>query len=455
MHNEELFLNTETARRLYERARTLPIIDYHNHLAVSELLEDERFDDIYDLWIKPDPYKHRAMRMCGVEEKYITGTAGKKDKFRKWCGVLPRLVGNPLYIWAREELWAVFHIDMAPNGENANEIYEMCNDYLKKHEVSPSGILKSFGVELACPCMSLCDDVEAFEKNGSVSPSLRCDDLLFPSAEAIERLQGASGRKINGLADFEAAVEMRLRTFFKCGCVFADIALDNGFVFYEDDGKNGERFKKRLNWGELEEADEKRLFSYILEFLGESFAKLGFVMQLHIGAERKTSTRLRDAAGPAGGFAGIGNSADVKSLTKFLDTLDKKEARLPKCVLFTLNPADNALMSVLSGSYSRDTVSGIITQGPAWWWCDHRDGIVEMLKNTAAFGVMSNFVGMTTDSRSFLSFVRHDYFRRILCGFLGERFEKNILGCQYEDLEKLVYGMCYKNAKDLLGGKKE
>lgn len=453
MYDKALFLNTATAKKLYEFARTLPIIDYHNHLSAEEIAIDKRFDNIYDLWIKPDPYKHRAMRMCGVEEKYITGNSNRREKFRKWCETVPRLVGNPLFIWAKEELYAIFGTELIPNEENADKIYEYCNRRLETHRTSPSTILKGFNVELTSPCMSICDDATVFEKNPVVVPSLRCDDLLPPTAETLKKLEQATGVKINGIDDFKVAVTARLALLAKSGCVFADIALDNGFVFYDDDKENDARFKKLLHGENSETADKQKLFSYILEFLGESFAKFGFVMQLHIGAQRSTSTRLREAAGPAGGFAGIGNSANVKSLTSFLDILDKKEARLPKTVLFTLNPADNALVSVLSGSYAKDGTAGIVTQGAAWWWCDHKYGIEQMLENTATFSLLSNFVGMTTDSRSFLSFVRHDYFRRILCEFLGEKFEKHALGCGYEELENLVYDMCYKNAKNLIGRK--
>ena len=192
------------------------------------------------------------------------------------------------------------------------------------------------------------------------------------------------------------------------------------------------------------------MFSYLLTFLCEEYAKLNFTVQLHIGAQRYTSTRLRTLAGAAGGFAGIGNSADVVSLTRFFDTLEQGEYGLPKTVLFTLNPSDNAMLSVLSGSYSKDNTSGLITQGPAWWWCDHKYGIEEVLENISTFGLLSNFVGMTTDSRSFLSFVRHDYFRRILCDWLAKKLENNELYCGIDDLRILIIDMCYNNVKRLM-----
>ena len=443
-----LYPNCPAAKELYEFAATLPIIDYHNHLSAAEIADDTRFDNIYDLWIRPDPYKHRAMRMCGVAEKYITGDASPEEKFKKWCETVPRLIGNPLYIWTLAELRTVFGINEPPCGENAAELYEFCNTYLKGHTVSPSTLLKLFGTEFVCPCMSVSDSTDTLRNRVGIAPSLRCDDLLSPTRENIENLEHASGVRICSLAAYEEAIRIRLRDFASCGSVFSDIALDDGFTFYEDDGKNVDRFDIILNGGVLCAEDKSRLFSGILCFLGKTFAETGYVMQLHIGAQRYTSSALREKVGPAGGFAAIGNGVNVKSLTRFLDALDQKQ-KLPKTVLFTLNPSDNAVFSVLSGSYSRDGVSGLITQGPAWWWCDHRYGIREMLENAAAFGVLSNFVGMTTDSRSFLSFVRHDYFRRVLCDFLGEKFERNELGCSYEDLKETVYRMCYRNAKDL------
>ena len=202
----------------------------------------------------------------------------------------------------------------------------------------------------------------------------------------------------------------------------------------------------------IDDTEKEKLFVHLLLFLGREYSARDFVMQLHIGAERYTSTKLRNKVGPAGGFACIGNSVDVCSLTKFLDALDGSENGLPKTVLFTLNPADNALFSVLSGSYSKDGIKGLITQGPAWWWCDHKLGMEEMLSNTSVFSVLSNFIGMTTDSRSFLSFVRHDYFRRILCNWIGEKIDCGEFICDEKQIESLIYDLCYGNAKEVFKG---
>ena len=445
--NKNFLLNSDISEKLYEGVSALPIVDYHNHLSVEDIETDKRFFDIYDLWIKPDPYKHRAMRMCGVEEKFITGDMPQKEKFIKWCTILPELIGNPLYTWSLMELHTIFQIEEIPDGDNAQQIYLSCNEYLKENIVSVKTLLDQFNVEHACPCTSLVDNVSFFADNKRFSPSLRGDDIVNITADFVKKLGKITGVYIDGLKTFKDAVSKRLDEFEKCGCVFADHALDNGFLFFEDDAKNGLRFELMLE-NKLENDEQNRLSSYILEFLAKEYARRGWVMQLHIGAQRYTSTRLRNIAGAQGGFAGIGNSVDIKALAGFLDAVDLDEYGLPKTVLFTLNPADNALISVLSGSYSKDGVKGLITQGPAWWWCDHKSGIVDMLEDTASFSVLANFVGMTTDSRSFLSFVRHEYFRRIVCNWIGEKIKNGEYICSEKQMQELLTKLCYKNARE-------
>lgn len=442
------FLNSDMSKKIYEFVATLPIIDYHNHLSISDIETNKRFLDIYDLWIKPDPYKHRAMRMCGVYEEAITGNLPEKEKFIKWCTIFPKLIGNPIYYWSLMELKTIFSIDEIPNDKNAEKIYTSCNQYLKENIVTVKALMDKFKVEQACPCASLIDDVSFFNNNKQFSPSLRGDDIVNITDCFVEKLKEISKIEIRSIRDFKKAVSQRLDEFQKSGCVFADHALDNGFRFFKDDNNNEHRFNLMLE-NKLENSEKEKLSSYILIFLAAEYAKRGLVMQLHIGAQRYTSTRLRNMVGPQGGFAGIGNSIDVKTLTDFLDTVDQKKYGLPKTVLFTLNPADNALISVLSGSYSKNGVDGIITQGPAWWWCDHKNGIENMLENTTAFSVLSNFVGMTTDSRSFLSFVRHDYFRKILCSWIAGKINDGEFICSMEDIKGLLYKLCYSNAKDI------
>lgn len=448
---DKLLLNSQLAKELYFVVKDLPVIDYHNHLSVSDISLNKRYYDIYELWIAPDPYKHRAMRMCGVFEEFITGNATNKEKFIKWCETVQKLIGNPLWDWSHMEISIIFGIDEKINGKNAEILYDRCNLFLAENEITVSTILNKFNVEYACPCASLTDDISCFYASTRFAPSLRGDDIISPTKEFIRKLANITGHEINSLCDYINAISQRLNQFKECGCCFSDHALDNGFKFYINDEKNEDRFSK-LQDGNLEECEKERLTSYILEILGSQYAKLGFTMQLHIGAQRFTSTRLRKIAGSAGGFAGIGNSVDINSLTTFLDCVEQGQYGLPKTVIFTLNPADNALISVLSGSYSKDGVAGLITQGPAWWWCDHKKGITDVFENIASFGVLYNFIGMTTDSRSFLSFVRHDYFRRILCNWIAEKTENGDFTDDRDSLYMLVKKLCYFNAKMAIGG---
>ena len=448
---ENYLLNSDTAKKLYNVVKDLPIVDYHNHLSLADISENRRFTDIYDLWIKPDPYKHRLMRMCGVAEKYITGDASNRDKFIKWCETLPKIIGNPVYDWSHMELSSVFGISELPNKDTAEEFYEKLNTFLQNNEVTPLNLFKKFNVEFAAPCASLSENFEIFKNKKYIVPSLRGDDITTPNNAFIHKLETLTN-KINNLSDYKKAIQKRLCDIEKVGCKFTDHAIDNGFKFYADDGENDKRFDILMRSGVLDASDFQKLFSHLLLFVCGEYAKRNMCVELHIGAERYTSTRLRTLAGSTGGYAGIGNSTDIKSLTQMFDALEQSKFGLPKIVIFTLNPCDNAMFSVLSGSYSKDNVSGLITQGPAWWWCDHKYGICDVFENTASFGLLSNFLGMTTDSRSFLSFVRHDYFRRILCDWIAEKFENNELCCGINDLMLLVTDMCYNNAKKIIEG---
>ena len=444
------------AEELYHTcAKKLPIVDYHNHLSLEDLSENKRYKNIYELWIAPDPYKHRAMRMCGVEERFITGDAAPEEKFHAYCKIFPQLVGNPLYIWSLMELQAVFECSDIPKEDNGKMLYAKLNAYLEKYRIDTRYLLDLFQVEYAFPCTSLLDELSLYRKEERLAPSLRGDDMIRLTAAWIKKLEICAGQTICTLEDFQRAVSMRLDEFSDVGCRFADHALDDDFVFFPEDGKNGERFAKIVANNVLSLEDEKRLSSCLLVFLLGEYARRGWVLQLHIGALRYTSTRLRKLAGAAGGFAGIGNSLKVSTLTSLLDTVEQGEWGLPKTMIFPLNPSYNAAVSVLSGSYSKDSVPGLITQGPAWWWCDHLQGMREMLEYTASFGTLGNFVGMTTDSRSFLSFVRHDYFRRVLCNWVTEKITSGEFPISKSDAKELIYKLCYTNIKNVLTDKED
>ena len=435
-------------RKIYETyAKDLPIIDYHNHLCVEDILCDRVFENITQLWITADPYKHRAMRILGIPERYITGDATDFEKFEKWYGCLPRLAGNALYDWSCMEFQTLFDIPLEPFSLSALQIYEKVNQKLK--DLSARKILSQFNIEYSAPCAALTDNLDIFAQLSGVSPSLRADTVVNVDPALVQQLSECTGMQIASLQDFEETIEKRIGQFYRIGCRFADHALDHGFAYVRDDGLNPARFERMLSGESLSCEDRLSMESYILRFLGTLYAKYDLAMQLHIGAKRTTSSRLRSIAGPAGGYAAIGSCVDVGSLTNLLDDIEKSGG-LPKTILFTLNPADNAVMSILSGSYSADGIESVVTQGPAWWWCDHAQGMRQMLDHMSVYSVLSTFIGMTTDSRSLLSFVRHDYFRQILCQWLAEKVEQGYLPENENILKDMIERMCYKNAKKLL-----
>ncbi len=445
----DFLLKSELAKELYATVKTLPIIDYHNHLVISDIANNVKFDNIARLWVISDPYKHRAMRILGVPERLITGDASDFEKFEVWYNSLPRLIGNALFDWSIMEMSVVFDFDLLPFTD-AKSVWDLLNVKLEK--MTLSDIFAKFNIEYSAPCTSIVDDLSVFDKSAELCPSLRGDDMLIPSSTLIEKLSALAGREITTLDSYFSAIKSRFAEFKKAGCVFSDHALDNGFTYVEDDGRNSDRFNTLLAGNELSKEDKCTLSSYILKNIAMLYAEFNFTVQLHIGAQRYTSTRLRALAGPAGGYAAVGSTVDLKSLVSFLDAVEKGEFGLPKVMLFTLNPADNAVMATLSGSYSKDGVEALVTQGPAWWWCDHYEGMSTMLDNFCTHSVLSTFIGMTTDSRSPLSFVRHDYFRRVLCEWIADMVSKDRLPDDMTLLTDTVSKICYGNAKKVIGG---
>ena len=446
--NPDFLLDSALARSLYHTfAAGLPVIDYHNHLKPADLVSDRKYDNITQLWISADPYKHRAMRILGVEERRITGDADDYEKFEAWYESLPRLIGNPLFDWSRMELSRVMGVELLPFGD-CKTVWDRLNEAVR--ETSAKKLLESFNVEYSAPCTALCDDLTVFAHDDALAPTLRGDDLLLPTKALLERLRVLTGITIRTPEDYLAAVEKRLDAFRAVGCRFSDHGLDNGFAYAVDDGRNASRFARLAAGEELDRAERLQLSSFILTQLASGYARHGFTMQIHIGAQRKTSTRLRTLAGAAGGYAAVGNTSDVSSLAAFLDAVESLPAGLPQVLLFPLNPADNAVMATLSGSFSRDGVEALVSQGPAWWWCDHYEGMVQMLSTFACHSVLSSFVGMTTDSRSLLSFVRHDYFRRVLCRWMAQMVESGRMPDDEGLLGDTIRRICYENAKKRL-----
>ena len=448
---ENYMLCDEFAMSLYQKyAKALPVIDYHNHLDVKGIRDNRKIENITKLWISSDPYKHRAMRILGVEEKYITGTATDKEKFIKWYESLVHLAGNVLFDWSVMEMDKVFGIDLIQQIENerpAEDMWQILNG--KASSLTPMDILGCFDIEYLSPCAAFCDDLTVFDGLEKIHPSLRGDDGTNVSLDTVNKLSHITGRKIQSLDDYISALSARTEEFVKYGCKFSDHAVDDGFRYFADDGKNGERFIKLLSGQQLSEDEKQRLYSFVLVKLCSIYQKKGITVQLHMGALRKTSTRLKSIAGPAGGYAAMGSSVKADSITRLLDDIEKTGS-LPKILLFNLNPSDNAVMDTLCGSYSKDGVKSVVSRGPAWWWCDHQKGMTEMLDSFCAYSVLSTFAGMTTDSRSLLSMVRHDCFRRVLCSYISKKVKEGALPESEKILESIIKKMCYENAKELI-----
>ena len=456
----DFLLRTALARRLYhEIAAQQPIIDYHNHLSAEDLAADKRFEELSELWVAHDPYKHRAMRIAGVPEALITGReAPPRAKFDAWAATVPKILGNPLSHWAALELERVFGIREPLTPQSADRIWETANARLRGSGFSARSLLGRFNAECLCTSDGLLDGLAAHRTLAAsglavrVSPSLRGDDMTAVEGESypawLDRLGQAAGETVDSFEAFCAAVARRLDVFGALGCRLADHALDNFAYVPTDEAAAAELFKRRLS-GPLLAAESLRLRSAVLCFLGSEYGRRGWVMQLHLGAQRHTSTRLRRLAGPAGGYASTGAACDVVSLCRLLDDIECAGA-LPRTILYTLNPSDSAVLATLTGSYAEDGVTGKIQFGPAWWYNDHALGIRQHLETLASYGVLSTFIGMTTDSRSLLSMVRHEYFRRVLCGWMGEQAEAGALPNDFGALEPLVRAVTYGNAREMV-----
>ncbi len=458
--HDDFLLRSETARRLFhDVARSAPIIDYHCHLDPRDLAADRRFENIGQLWVTSDPYKHRAMRIAGVPERAITGDASEREKFDRWAATVPQTLGNPLHHWTALELKRYFGLDEPLTPASAQRTWDACNTRLAEPSCTARGLLTQRGVECVCTSDRLLDDLShhaAIAREGGplrVLPSLRSDDIVAvesPEFSAwVRQLGAATGIAIRDYDAFRAAVGKRLDVFGSAGCRMADHGLDDCSYVSMTEADTAALFARSLDGEALSGTDAMRLRAGILRFLGADYARRGWIMQLHLGAQRRTSSRLRRVAGPAGGYAGIGRVCDVPSLVAWLDDLESVGA-LPRTILYPLNPTDFAPLAVLAGSFVEDGVPGKLQLGPAWWFNDHAAGMRAQLDATSNYGLLSVFIGMTTDSRSLLSMARHEYFRRVFCDWLGEQVAAGAMPSDLDELGALVRAVSSENARRYL-----
>lgn len=458
---DDFLLYNETAKELYHNtAKDLPIIDYHNHLKQEEILQDKNFADIADIWLGGDHYKWRAMRANGVHEDYITGNKSGYEKFMKWAETVPNTFGNPLYHWTHLELLRYFDIDELLDEKSAPAIWEETNEKLQTPDLSVRSLLKKDKVEFVGTTDDPTDSLEhhiALKKEGfdiTVSPSFRPDKGLFIEREDflpwVEKLSEVTDSSIDNYDAFLAAFEKRVNYFDEHGCKSSDHGID--VMFYEDATKEEVEkiFAKRLHGESLTEVEMEKFKTYTLLFLGELYAEKGWAMQLHLGALRNNNKRMFKLLGPDTGFDSIGDLLIANKVANFLGALEEND-KLPKTILYSLNAKDYDVLASMAGNFQSSEVPGKVQFGTAWWFNDTIDGMEDQMKTLANIGLISNFIGMLTDSRSFLSFTRHEYFRRILCNLLGTWVEENKVPRDMDLLEKYVRNICYENAKRYFG----
>lgn len=454
---DDFLLYNETAKTLYHQtAKHLPIIDYHNHLDQTAILDDTNYKNLAEIWLAGDHYKWRAMRANGISEAYITGDKSDYEKFLAWARTVPNTFGNPLYHWTHLELLNYFGIDEVLNEETAPAIWEEANKKLHSPDWSIRALLKKDKVEFVGTTDDPADDLEthiALAKEGyetKVSPSFRPDNGLsiekdgFPAW--VETLGKAAGTTIVDYDAFLHALEKRIDYFDVHGCRSADHGIS--VLFYVQATKDEVRavFRKRLNGETLSAKEVDQFKTFTLVALGELYAEKGWVMQLHLSPLRNNNTSMFNKIGPDSGFDSIGDHPIADKLSRLLDTMEEND-KLPKTILYSLNANDYYVLASMAGNYQSDQIPGKVQFGTAWWFNDTIDGMEDQMKILANVGLIRNFVGMLTDSRSFLSFSRHAYFRRILCNLLGTWVEEGKVPKDMALLERYVRGICYENAK--------
>ena len=453
MDRDFLLLNATVAHLYHDVAAQLPIIDYHCHLDPKEIYEDRRFENITRVWLGGDHYKWRLMRSAGVEERCITGDASDREKFQKWAETLSLAIGNPLYHWSHLELRRYFGYEGILNGETAEEVWQLCNEKLSHADMSARQLILRSRVTALCTTDDPADSLEWHQKLAAddsfpvkVLPSFRPDKALGIEKpdylRYLDRLGGAAS-----FADLKERLIKKLDFFCLLGCRVSDHGMAAVPFAPATDAEIETIFQKRLR-GELPTAREEKQFkTALLLALGRAYAARGLVMQLHFGVIRDNARRVFKALGPDAGIDSIGDRASVSELAAFLNALDETD-ELPRTILYSLDPNDNAAIETVMGAFQNASAVSKLQHGSAWWFNDHKRGMLAQMESLAAEGYLAGFVGMLTDSRSFLSYARHEYFRRILCDLIGSWVENGEYPNDEKALRTIVEGICYRNAEN-------
>ena len=454
--NRDFLLTTDTARTLYhDYAADCPIIDYHNHLDPREIYECRRYENLTQLWLEADHYKWRAMRVCGVEEHYVTGNASEYEKFEKFAAIMPRLVGSPVYHWAHLELQRYFGITTPLTAATAREIWDKTSAMLRSDGFDAVSLLAGAKVEVLCTTDDPADTLEwhmKLKEEGDlpfcVLPSFRPDRILYIDQNGWAAAVAQLGARYGRITDWDslcAALYKSLDFFCEVGCR----VTDHGFIHFRYGVGDPVPVMAKALRGEALTEDEITVYQgALMRFLAGEYHRRDLVMQMHLGPIRNNSAKLMASFGPDAGGDSVGSTTDPFLLSAFLGDLDRADA-LPKTILYNLNPADNGMVATMAVNFAADGAK--VQYGAAWWFSDHIRGICAQLDQLMETGLLSGSVGMLTDSRAFTSFVRHEYFRRILCAKLGDLVEQGQYPCDVETLGELVRDVCHRNAERYFG----
>lgn len=459
--HENFLLTNKTAEKLYHQySEFLPIIDFHCHLSPASIADDPKFANLTRAWLEGDHYKWRAMRQNGIAEKYCTGDTPDEEKFKRWSETVPATAGNPLYHWTHLELKRYFNIEELLTPESAKNIFEKTTELLQSSEYSIRSLIRKMRVEVICTTDDPCDSLEhhirlknTFETK--VLPTFRPDNIIKTDDPVkfksyVEKLGIAGGTEIISMNDLFSVLDKRHEFFHTIGCRLSDHGLDrfyfSAFTFSEIE----KIFKKLLDGDSITAGENEKFKTAVMLEICKMNHKRGWTQQFHIGALRNNNARMFRLLGPDTGWDSIGATQDPKKISDFLSALDETD-QLSRTLLYNLNPADNEMMITMAGNFNDGSSPGKVQYGAAWWFLDQKNGMEKHLRDLSSMALLRRFVGMVTDSRSFLSYPRHEYFRRLLCNYLGEEIEKGLIPDDEGLLKPIIEGVSYKNAKDYFG----